>query len=182
MNLPPAFKGSRSPIAVSMAVAAVLFYVICWNFILKSPTDELFELRKTRELETRKSVILAKILLYEGKMHQHKPRFSRSSEPSWLVEEVSSIASETGLDIETLSPQPPQVNNEFMTIRLNLDARADYHSIGQFLNRLESHKIFINVQFLQASTLQFDKNRKSASSIRLTMSLSVLYPVKGVLK
>lgn len=182
MNLTTAFKDSKSTIVAIAAVAAVLFYIICWNVILKPPADKLFALRQTRELETRKSALISRIVLHEGKMRQYKSRFSRSSEPSWLVEEVSSMASETGLDIETLSPQPPQVNNEFMTIRLNLDARADYHSIGQFLSRLESHEIFIKVEHLQASTLQRDENPGSAGPIQLRMSLSVLYPVKGVLK
>lgn len=83
--------------------------------------------------------------------------------------------------IETLTPQTPQVNDEFMTLSLNVDARADYHSIGRFLGRLESHNVFIRVLSLKVSARENDE-ASATEGLQVTMSLSVLYPVRGVLK
>lgn len=98
-----------------------------------------------------------------------------TQEISAVLAEISQIANETKLTIDRLIPQP-QAQQElistpdikYYTLPIVLDTNSGYHTLGHFLNQLESDKVLFTLRSLD---IQSQENDKDHLSIRLTLGV-----------
>jgi Tfp pilus assembly protein PilO len=78
-------------------------------------------------------------------------RVATSQDVSAITAYISSQAKENSVEIIEVTPQPivsykKTADGQFSKLPLKIEARASYHSLGKFLNRLETGGYFIEAK------------------------------------
>ena len=106
-------------------------------------------------------------------LDRYRGRLPEEPDPSWLVRHVVSVAEETGVQLTSISQEPPQRFEQFTRLAVKLQVAASYHHLGTFLDRLEQ-----SPQFLHVDSLDITKPRTSevdAQPEEITLKLSTIY-------
>lgn len=90
-----------------------------------------------------------------------------------LIDNISNLANDCGVEVTQLKPVSGAASNaidvkgeKFQEIEFQILAEADFHEVGNFINRLETQKNFFRVVSLEVLT---DKNNYLLQGLRLSV-------------
>ena len=134
---------NRRPVVIAVPVLVGLFAggLLIVKPALKNLTTLESEIGSLKEKEAPYNFIV----LSEQKLDAHKARFS-GKDKTWLIEQLNTIAEETGFSIVSISPEEQKKLGDFLQqTSVRIDAKADYHRLGEFVSRVESLEPYVKV-------------------------------------
>ncbi len=133
---------------ISSAIAFIAIF-IGFSFIHKPFISKKVSLKNRIVEERKRNLYLAQIKLLKERVDFYEKRLPEQKSVSWLLDEVSRIASENGLELLFLKPETPEDQANFIKLPIRIEANSTYHGLGKFLSNLESSKKFIKVENIQ---------------------------------
>lgn len=138
---------------ISTAVAFIAIF-IGFSFIYKPFISKKVSLRTRITEERKKNLYLAQIKLLKEHVDFYEKRLLEQKNVSWLLDEISRLASENGLELLSLKPESPEDQTGFIKLPIRIEANLTYHGLSRFLSNLESSKKFIKVENLQLKRIE----------------------------
>lgn len=88
----------------------------------------------------------------KDRLSEAEKRFIAPSEIPSLLEQLSVMARDSGIRITSLKPVASETSGYYSRIPIRIQALAGTHSLGQFLEKLETSTTFFKVQNLHISS------------------------------
>lgn len=80
-------------------------------------------------------------------IEDYRKRLPPGPDPSWLVREAVAISEQAGINLAVINQEPATpIPPHFTRVAVNLQFRASYHRLGEFLDLLERSRRFIRVE------------------------------------
>lgn len=149
MAFPP--KTQREQIMVLVTMVALALVAAYWNFVYNPKSIELAELSgRVDTLETNNAKAKAEASKGNAeKLKAEADQFARDlevmrqlvptgNEVPALLEQVSTAARRSGLDLATVQPEPVIEGQQFDTYRYKLAVTGGYHAVAEFLANVGS--------------------------------------------
>ena len=120
----------------------------------------------TEHATQRMQAEVAALLQQVGQYHKQLP-----PEPdlSWLIREVVTLSQKAGVQLTTISQEPPVANDQFTRLGVTLQVSASYHQLGAFLDELEHSDHFIQIDRVNMRRFQ------DTGPISIEVALSTFY-------
>ncbi len=161
------FLNSRNPREKQMILVMGLCGILAVDYlILIRPITSFFSqgmskssmiAQEVKDLETdqkNKALITKALQDAKERLAKTESRFVTSGELPVLLENLSKLASESGVRISSLQPMeaaPEESAKRYALVPIRVQALAGTHELGGFLSRLESDAIFFHVANLKIS-------------------------------
>ena len=119
---------------------AVIFLAIIVALSIYSKQARDVELLKnTKEVEKKKNIVLEDIGRLELKVDAYKELLV-GKDTELIIGNISNMAKESGVKIISMRPEMEQKYPDYIKLPFSLAINAfDYHSLGDFVSRIESH-------------------------------------------
>lgn len=154
---------SGSIIFIVIFIGTVFIYK---PFILKKEG-----LKNKIQEETKRNLYLAQIKLIKEHVDLYEKRLPERKSVSWLLEEVSRIASESALELISIKPEGPEERGNFTKLPIRIEAHSTYHELGKFLSQLESSKKFFKIEDLQLKRVEEEGGKDTAKSFKIRANI-----------
>ena len=150
-------------------LAAALFYLF-WSFWYtpnSTQVDEMTARLEQLDAENRRAQILAtrggaereeRLALYERHLVQLEALIPQSEEVSALLNDVSRVARETGVENASLRPEADETGEFYTKESYALEVYGEYHDIGRFLASIASLPRIITPVNLELTRFQGDRS------------------------
>ncbi|MBI3318347.1 MAG: type 4a pilus biogenesis protein PilO [Candidatus Omnitrophica bacterium] len=109
--------------------------------------------QKIKEEEERSSLLLS-IHSQKGEIKRQEKRLVLEGSTADLTSAVSRLASKSGVQIESVSPQPEIDLGGYTRIQVQLTATAAFSDIVGFIHAIEQHEPLLKVEQLQVAWLK----------------------------
>ncbi|MBU0710002.1 MAG: type 4a pilus biogenesis protein PilO [Candidatus Omnitrophica bacterium] len=156
--------------AIILNITIILLTLFIISKLNTKQQNKLKLINQGMKSESQKTQLLDSISKTEKKLTSYDNFLVRRDE-SAVISTMSNLAAESGVQVATISPDSGQQYDDYIKLPFNLTLKApDYHSLGRFVSKLESHSdIFVveNAQILSGY------NQESLK-INLTVSYVVL--------
>ncbi len=119
---------------------------------------------------------MEEIIPFEAQVNSYRASLSPSKEPDWMMKKVQEAASQSGLNLVSVSPQNPEKEDSFERLPLSVEAQGGYHQVGKFLELIENSKPSILLGQLRME--KFGINT-TVQKLRINMVLYAYYEIKG---
>ena len=104
----------------------------------------------------------------------YRTHLAPHADVDWLVQEMSRIARETGVQLSQIDPQRPRDIDGYTQLSESLQFTSSYHTLGHFLSKLESSDRVIQVDQL---TLAHSPSEADRADVRLQLSAFYVAPL-----
>lgn len=119
-------------------VVLVLATVIALS-IYKKQVRDIDLLKDTRDVEKKKNIVLDDIGKLEEKIDSYKELLV-NKEIEVIIGNISNMAKESGVNLISIQPEAKQEHSDYVKLPFSLVVNSfDYHSLGDFISRIESH-------------------------------------------
>lgn len=155
--------------------AAVFFLAIFIGvaFIYRPFISKKIFLKNKIVEERKRNLYLAQIKLLKEHVDFYEERLPEQKSVSWLLEEVSRLASENGLNLISIKPEAQEDKGGFIKLPIRIKANLTYHVLGKFLSNLESSKKFIKVENIQLRRVEEVRGDKKDKSFKVSADILV---------
>lgn len=149
MAFPP--KSQREQAMMLVCIVAVGLVASYWNFVYKPKSQEIVELRgrvdtlEVRNRQARREAaegkgekIKAEAEMFARDLEVMRQLVPTGNEVPSLLEQVSTAARRTGLDISAVQPEPVIEGQQFDTYRYKIAVTGGYHAIAEFMSNVGS--------------------------------------------
>lgn len=147
-------------------IVLVIITIIVSLNIYKKHAGQAESITIQKDSELKKKKVLESIV-YSEKMIEAYKRLLVRKDPSFVMNSINNLARDSG--IEVLSIKPVSEMQQVFSIRIpyDLTIRADnYHSLGKFISRLESHQLVLMVDSM---SIKYDnQTRKINANLKLS--------------
>ncbi len=147
-------------IGTSVIVVVTLFIGIVFIYMPfaknKKTLSSEVSMQANRNLLINKIVALRKLELY-------RKRVSEDRDASWLLEEVSNMASESKVEVSSIEEGSPEDRGLYKRLYVTVDTYSTYHQLGVFLSKIESQEDFIRVEELNMKRLDMEEGFEALS-------------------
>jgi len=137
------------------------------RFGLYAKISELFETRDNRIakqadlVEKRAKVatledLRVRVEEAQDQIAYYERRLPNSAEAPELFEQLKRIANVTGVTYTSLDRLPPVEHKSYTEIPMKISLLADYHGLGEFINRIENSPRFAKVDNIRIETNDID--------------------------
>ncbi len=183
--MPKAFSRAGKEKAISIIIISVLIIFIVFQFIMRPSIRTLKDLnqkvlrvkeglKNSESLLARKSKIEGEFLSAQARLEELKLTLPLRSEMPNVLQEISRLASESKIKILKLEPlkmeKSPQITagpqtgqaatqtapTIYIEVPIKLEARGSYHSIGEFINKVEDAKNIMSIRDLEIKSNSSD--------------------------
>ena len=134
---------------------------------------QLVRTQITKEQERQQTAVELATLVQQ--VDERRRRLAPEADPSWLVREVVRLAEKSGVQLTTITPEPPQTVDAFTHLAVNLQFTASYHQLGAFLDNVERAASFIRIE--QINVTPTESHEETQASIRVTLSTLSVPPL-----
>jgi len=133
--------------------------------------------------ENKKNDLISNIGKVERKILPYREFLSRKEQME-IINDVSRIAREIGVKVNSIQPLAVSKEDGFTKISFSLSLEATYHKLGKFINRLERSQMFLRMERLNLAPIATSAQRvlKSGYNVSLddtilrgNLTLSILY-------
>ena len=107
-----------------------------------------------------------------GALEQQRKHLAQRPDSDWLLHEVARLAQDAGVEVLSISPQPPLNGDEAISLGVALQCVSSYHQLGHFLSRIEHAERFIRVDELNVTREQGSDGRARAQLVLSTLYMS----------
>ena len=133
----------------------LFFLWFAYNKIYKTTVNSVKGINTSISTENANVDILKRLSTLQHTLSDYRGYFAKETDASWLVDKVSKEASNSGLNIISLNPQPLATRRSFVCGSVNLTAGGTFHQLGDFVAKMENSKEFIKIE-----KLSFKKNNE----------------------
>jgi len=141
----PSFKYKNTVINIAIIILAL---VIASN-IYKKQVNDLDSLKQKKEEEIKKCGVLENISNLEKKINSYKNTIP-AKDANLVINAISNIARDSGVKILSIKPVAEQRQPDYINIPFDLTvSAANYHIIGELINRLETYQDIYKVDSLE---------------------------------
>lgn len=132
-------KDPRVKIAVVTIIIIAGLFFLNRKFIVKPKEIKIQKLRSEMEnirLQNEIAGIYNEYNLFQKDLSPEK-------DPSWLLEQITSFAQASGLDVKLIEPQPSKEITPYTFVSFKINANCTYTQLLNFLKLVESDKTCI---------------------------------------
>jgi Tfp pilus assembly protein PilO len=90
----------------------------------------------------------AEVAALLGQVERSRKRLPEEPDPSVLVHDVATLAQQAGVQLTSITREPPEELPPFTHLTVRLQGTASYHQLGVFLDALERADRFLRVERL----------------------------------
>lgn len=147
---------SAAIIIVTLFIGAVFIYV---PFVNKNKS-----LRSNILQERDRNVLIGKIRALGKHLTVYSKRMPDSRDVSWLLSEISDMASKEKIEVSYIKPGAPEDRGAYTKLYVILDTVSTYQQFGKFISRIESSEKFLRVESVNIKRLDLNEgfNEESA--------------------
>ncbi|MFH1413692.1 MAG: type 4a pilus biogenesis protein PilO [Candidatus Omnitrophota bacterium] len=138
--------------AIILNITIILFTLFIISKINTKQQNNLKLINQGIKFESQKTQLLDSISKTEKELTSYDNFLVRRDE-SVVINTMSNLAAESGVQVATISPDSSQQYDDYIKLPFNLTLKApDYHSLGRFVSKLESHSDIFVVENTQISS------------------------------
>ena len=138
------------------SITGIIVIVVLIFFIFVPSVKKIIERgilikeEKTKLLEAEESIfginrIRSNLEELELQVKEYKENMPEPT-PDWLLRTLNELAAETGINFDRIEPRDFSVEEGSYCLQgLDLQFKADYHSVGIFINKLENSTPFLKI-------------------------------------
>lgn len=149
--------------AIGIAVGGFVGYN--YGYVPQQTTVRLIDAQLAQEQSNQNTGSDVAVLLKD--LERRSKRLAPEADSSWLAREVVALAQQAGVEVTTMTQDPPQVSPQVTRLGVNLEFNASYHLLGSFIDQLEQGKAFMRVDRLELSEVP---GQKGVAMVRLAVS------------
>ena len=142
-------------------IAAVL--VIGVTFIYMPFTDKNKSLRAEILKERDKNVLIGKIRALSKYLKVYDKRIVEAGGVSWLLGEVSNMASKEHIEVSSIKPGNPEDYGVYTKLFVIVDIASAYNQLGKFVAAVESSEKFLKVESVNIKRMDLDEKFERGS-------------------
>ncbi len=161
----------------------ILAFLFGRNVIYRNNLSNAASIEAQLEEETKKNEILKTIEILDQKLQAYQKRSFSAAETTQLLDRVSELAKQSGIEVETFNPLPAVEREHYIELPLKLSISCNYHKLGVFLAMLESTQEFIWAKELQMlkSSVTAGRIRKATEKVmpKIDLTISGIYLKEG---
>jgi len=147
-------------------LAVILLAIIVALSIYGKQARDVKLLRNKKEVEKKKNVVLGDIVKLETKVDAYRELLVNKDTGS-IIGSISNMAKESGVKIISMRPEKEQKYQDYIKLPFSLVVNAfDYHSLGDFVSRIESHSDVYIIEDIRINPL----NEKEGLTVNLKLS------------
>ena len=130
---------------IGVAIAVLVGYHVIYvphQAQVRLTQDRIAEERATQEMQAEVAALL-------GQVERSRKRLPEAPDPSVLVHDVATLAQQAGVQLTSITREPPQELAPFTHLIVRLQGTTSYHQLGVFLDALERADQFLRVERLE---------------------------------
>lgn len=164
MALIPDDPKQRNSLVIGILAAAIFyFFWTYWYTPARTEVDEMTARLEQLDAENRRAQIIAtrggaeleeRLALYERHVSQLERLIPRSEEVPALLNDVTAVARQTGVELAVLRPEADEVGAFYTKKSYQLDLIGDYHDLGRYLASIASLPRIITPVNLEVTRFQ----------------------------
>ena len=164
MEKKPVIK-KLNKLTILTAGVSIITIVIGWLFIYMPFVNSNKSLRSEILYERDKNVLIGKIRAIDKHLKIYMRRVPKKEKGvSWLISEVSDMASMEGIEIISIKPGEPREIENYTKFYVVVDMICTYHQLGKFTSNVESSEKFIKIEEVNIKRLDMDQGFNKESS------------------
>lgn len=137
---------SRRKDIIVFVLIIILAFLIGNNVVYKFNLNKIDSIKSQIGQDEEKNVILGDIALLDKSVQTYQKRFFSTVEITELLDKISELGKETGIEIENYNPLPAVYRDEYIELSVKIPLRCEYHKLGEFLSLIESNQEFMWVK------------------------------------
>lgn len=157
-------KKMPNKIAILSIAIGVIAFIIGLVFICKPFTDRTNSLRAEILRERDKNILIGNIRALGKHLKVYDKRLPKDASVSWLIGELSDMASKEHVELSSITPGPPEDYEFYTKLYVIMDTISTYHELGRFLSRIESSDKFLRIENIYIKRLDADGLFEKTSS------------------
>jgi len=178
-------KTTAKPVdKVMIASAAIIILTIAAGTMLiyRPFAGKNTSLRAEILKERDKNILIGKIRAFARHLKVYEKRIPESGGVSWLLGEVSDIASKEKIDVVSVKPGSPEDYVLYTKVSVIVDSSCTYDQLGRFISTVESSEKFLKIENINIKRMDASENfikgsgRFKAFDIRASIVISSIIP------
>ncbi len=151
-------------LVIVSAIIVILALVIGTMFIYTPFSNKSRSLREDILKERDKNILIGKIKALNKHLKVYDKRISEAGGVSWLLGEISNMASQEHIDVPSIKPGNPEDYGLYTKLFVIVDAASDYGRLGKFIAGIESSEKFLKIESVNIKRMDLDENFEKDSS------------------
>jgi len=156
-------NNTNKKLFIVTAVIIVLTLFVSIVFIYLPFEDKNKSLRKDILRERDKNVLVGKIKALGKYIDVYGKRIPESGGVSWLLGEVSDMASKEKIEIASIKPGNPEDCGLYTKLFVVAEINSTYSLLRNFIFRIESSEKFLKIESVNIKRMDLDDNFKKGS-------------------
>ena len=145
-----------------VALAAIVGY----NAVYVPQRGQVSQIQAQLTEEQATQHMRAEVASLLESVEQRRKRLPQEPDPSWLVREMVALTKHAGVQVTTITQDPPQALGPFTRLGVTLQCAASYHQLGMFLDDVERSDHFLQVERVNVTRVEDGK----PAAIQLVLS------------
>ncbi|MFA5388253.1 MAG: type 4a pilus biogenesis protein PilO [Candidatus Omnitrophota bacterium] len=142
-------------IAAALTVSIVFIYM---------PFSERNKSIRTDILKERdRNVLIGKIKALGKHLKVYDKRIHQGTGVSWLLGEISGMASKENIEISSIKPGNPEDYGLYTKLFVIVDITSNYNQFGRFIAAIESSEKFMKVESVNVKRMDLDDKFENGS-------------------
>lgn len=141
---------------IKSAIIVIITLFIAVVFIYVPFVNKTKSLRSNILQERDRNVLIGKIKALSKHLKVYSKRIPDTRGVSWLLSEVSDMASKENIEISSIKPGTPEDHGAYTKLYVVLDTVSTYHQFGKFISRIESSEKFLRIESVGMKRLELD--------------------------
>ena len=151
---------------IVMVSAAIILIVVAISvmFIYVPFAEKNKSLRSDILTERDKNVLIGKIKALGKHLKVYDQRIPEYGGVSWLLGEVSNIASKEKVEISSIKPGSPEDYTLYTKLFVIVDVSSSFNQLGKFIARVESSEKILKIESVSMRRMDIDEGFDKGSS------------------
>jgi len=169
-------------ILIASVIIVLLTLVTGLVFIYRPFASKNKSLRADILREREKNILIGKIRAISKYLKVYDKRIPEAEGVSWLLGEVSNMASRHGIEISSIKPGNPEDYGLYTKMFVIVDVACAYNQLGGFISAMESSEKFLKVESINLKRMDMDEKFKEGSGkfkafdIKANIVISAIVP------
>ena len=150
----------------------LIIAILARKIVYNPQVEKIKTIEKQIAEEKEKTYILKEIGKIERALNFYRSPAS-SEEATWILDEITRIAKDTGVRIIALEPRASEEQKVYIKLPIKLMVECSYHELGYFLSQIERSKRFLKIDELQAGRERIDERIDKRRNIEIKEPLEL---------
>ncbi|MDO8602949.1 MAG: type 4a pilus biogenesis protein PilO [Candidatus Omnitrophota bacterium] len=156
-------KNTVNKLYIAMAVIIVLTLITGILFIYTPFASKNKSLRADILKERDKNVLIGRIRALSKYIKIYDKKIPEGGSVSWLLGEVSNIASSEQVEVSSIKPGNPEGYGLYTKLSVAVDLISTYSQLGNFVSRIESSEKFLKIESINIKRMDLDGKPEKSS-------------------